>query len=76
MINPIKVCDIIDINFGRYSAYEFEVVKKYETVDALWGVEHRILTDADIKALKEGKFLYCNNDEYAQIISYKAESED
>ena len=72
MISPIKVCNIL----GQYSAYEFEVVKKYETVDALWGVEHRILTDADIKALKEGKFLYCNNDEYAQIISYKTENED
>ena len=72
MISPIKVCDIIS---GQYSANEFEVVKKYETVDAMWGLEYRILTDADIKALKEGKFLYCNDGEYAQIISYKAENE-
>lgn len=72
MISPIKVCDIIS---GQYSTNEFEVVEKYETVDAMWGLEYRILTDADIKALKEGKFLYDNDGEYAQIISYKAENE-
>ena len=68
MINAIKVNEIIKNNMdGEY----FEIVRKYDTIDGLWGLEHRILTDNDIKALKEGNFLYCTDGEYAQIISYE-----
>ena len=74
MIKPIKVNEVIK---NWESDGGFEIVQKYETVDALWGLEHRQITDDDIKALKEGKYLYCNDGEYAQIISYeKAESEE
>ena len=67
MINAIKVNEIIKNMSGDY----FEIVRKYDTIDALWGLEHRRLTDNDIKALKEGNFLYCDDGEYAQIISYE-----
>ena len=66
MINAVKVNEIIKECGGH-----FEIVRKYDTIDALWGLEHRKLTDNDIKALKEGKYLYCNDGEYAQIISYE-----
>ena len=61
----------IDI-IKNISSDSFEVVQKYETIDAFWGIEHRKLTDNDMKALKEGKYLYCNDGEYAQIISYES----
>ena len=69
MINPIKVNEVIKEG-GQFQYDDFEIVETYETVDALWGLEHRRLTDNDIKALKEGNFLYCTDGEYAQIISY------
>lgn len=69
MVTPIKVNKIIK----DWEPDGFEIVQKYETIDALWGLEHREITDEDIKALKEGKYLYCDNGEYAQIISYKEE---
>ena len=73
MIHAERVNEIIKKMDSDY----FEIVRKYDTIDVLWGLEHRILTDNDIKALKEGNFLYCNDGEYAQIISYKPqESED
>lgn len=67
MIKPVKTVDIIKNTYSD----TFQIVQKYETIDALWGVEHRKLTDNDITALKEGKYLYCNDGEYAQIISYE-----
>lgn len=67
MIKPIKTVDVIK----NISSDTFQVVQKYETIDAFWGIEHRKLTDNDITALKEGKYLYCNDGEYAQIISYE-----
>ena len=71
MIYPIKVNEVIK-NWERSG---FEIVQKHEIIDALWGLEHRKITDDDIKALKEGKYLYCDDGEYAQIISYeKSES--
>ena len=73
MVTPIKVNDVIK-NWEPDGS--FEIVQKYETVDALWGLEHREITDEDIKALKEGKYLYCNDCEYAQIISYKEGESD
>ena len=66
MITAIKVNEIIEDTSGDY----FEIVSKHDTIDALYGLEHRTLTDNDIKALKEGNFLYCTDGEYAQIISY------
>ena len=73
MIRPAKTVDIIKNIFSD----TFQVVQKYETIDSFWGIEHRKLTDNDIKALKEGKYLYCNDGEYAQLISYEPqESED
>ena len=73
MIYPIKVNKVIK-NWERSG---FEIVQKHEIIDALWGLEHRKITDDDIKALKEGKYLYCDDGEYAQIISYeKSESEE
>ena len=72
MINAVRVNEII-----KEKGDHFKIVRKYETIDALWRLEHRILTDNDIKALKEGNFLYCTDGEYAQIISYEPqESED
>lgn len=67
MIRPAKPVDIIK----NISSNTFQVVQKYETIDTFWGIEHRKLTDNDIKALKEGKYLYCNDGEYAQLISYE-----
>ena len=73
MIDAIRVNEVIK----NMSADCFEIVRKYDTIDALWGLEHRKLTDNDIKALKEDKFLYCTDGEYAQIISYeKSEGEE
>ena len=72
MISSIKVNEVIN----NWEPDGFEIVQKYETVDALWGLEHRQITDDDIKALKEGKYLYCDNGEYAQIISYKEGESD
>ena len=73
MIEPVKVNDVLNYGFDDH----FEIVQKYETIDALWGIDHAKITDEDIKALKEGKYLYQNNGEYAQIISYeKSESEE
>lgn len=40
------------------------------------GIEHRKLTDDDITALKEGKYLYCNDGEYAQLISYEPQEKE
>ena len=65
MINAVKVKKIIE-RLGNH----FEVVQKYETIDAMWGMEHMVLTDEDIKALKEGKYLYHSDGEYAHVISY------
>lgn len=69
MVSPIKVNKIIK----DWVPDDFEIVENYETIDALWGWEHRKITDDDIAALKEGKCLYCDDGEYAQIISYKEE---
>ena len=66
MINAIKVNEFVKNASGDY----FEIIRKYDTIDALYGLEHMRLTDNDIKALKEGDFLYCTDGEYAQIISY------
>ena len=72
MIDAIRVNEIIK----NMSANCFEIVRKYDTIDALYGLEHRRLTDNDIKALKEGNFLYCTDGEYAQIISYDLEESE
>jgi hypothetical protein len=73
MIDAIRVNEVIK----NMSADCFEIVRKYDTIDALYGLEHRRLTNKDIKALKDGNFLYCTDGEYAQIISYDPqESED
>lgn len=72
MIDAIRVNEVIK----NMSADCFEIVRKYDTIDALWGLEHRILTDNDIKALKDGNFLYCTDGEYAQIISYDPEESE
>lgn len=67
MITPVEVEEIVT----KMDGDSFDVVNKYDTVDAMWGMEHMVLTDEDIKALKDGKYLYNNDGEYAQIISYK-----
>lgn len=71
MITPVKIKELITNMDGD----RFEVVQMYETVDAMWGMEHMVLTDEDIKALKDGKYLYHSDGEYAQLISYKEEKE-
>ena len=71
MIAPVEVEKFVTNVDGD----SFDVVQKYETVDAMWGMEHMVLTDEDIKALKDGKYLYNNDGEYAQIISYKEGSD-
>ena len=65
MIAPVKVEEIIK-RLGNH----FEIVQKYETIDAMWGIEHMVLTNEDIKALIEGKYLYHSDGEYAHVISY------
>ena len=67
MENPKRAKEIVD----NYPCETFEIVQKYETIDGMWGIEHIAITDDDIKALKEGKYLYHNDGEYVQIISYK-----
>ena len=69
MISPIKVKEFID----NTESEQFEIVYKYETIDAMWGMDHVSISDDDIKALKEGKYLYYDDGEYATIISYKEE---
>ena len=71
MITPVKPADIIKDKYCE----TFDVVQRYEMIDAMWGLSHIQITDEDIKALKEGKFLYSSDGEYAQIISYKGENE-
>ena len=65
MIASVKVEEIIK-RLGNH----FEIVQKYETIDAMWGIEHMVLTNEDIKALIEGKYLYHSDGEYAHVISY------
>ena len=72
MITPKRTIDVIK----NISSDSFQIVQKYETIDALWGIEHRRLNDNDITALKEGKYLYCNDSEYAQIISYEPQESE
>lgn len=67
MVRPIKIIDVLK---SGSKPSGFEIVEKYETVDALWGLDYIRITDEDIKALKEGKCLYSDNGEYSQIISY------
>lgn len=67
MENPKKAKEIVD----HYPCEAFEVVQKYETIDDMWGIEHIAITDDNIKALKKGKYLYHNDGEYVQVISYK-----
>lgn len=71
MITPVKIKETITNMDGD----RFEVVQMYETVDAMCGMEHMVLTDEDIKALKDGKYLYHSDGEYAQLISYKGGAE-
>lgn len=66
MIYPIKVIDIINQEYIS----DFDVVRKYETVDGMWGITPIKITDEDIKALKEDNYLYYSDGEYAQIIFY------
>lgn len=72
MIAPVKVREFVT----RVDSDNFDVVQRYETIDAMWGMEHMVLSDEDIKALKEGKYLYHTDGEYAQIISYKGGESD
>ena len=67
MIAPVEVEKIV----ANMDGESFDVVQRHETIDAMWGMEHMVLSDEDIKALKDGKYLYNNDGEYAQIISYK-----
>ena len=72
MIAPIKAKEFID----NAQPERLEVVQRYETVDAMWGMDHVTISDSDIKALKEGKYLYHNDGEYATLVSYKEEEND
>lgn len=72
MVTPIKAKDLV----ANVEREDFETVKKYEVVDALYGVRHVSLTDEDIKTLKEGYYLYSNDWEYATIISYVDNKEE
>lgn len=69
MIAPVEVEKIVT----KMDSDSFDVINRYDTVDAMWGMEHMVLSDEDIKALKDGKYLYHSDGEYAQIISYKEE---
>ena len=66
MSHFVKAIDAVRNRDGEI----LDVVEKYEVIDALWGLDHVKLTDEDIKLLKEGKYLYYNDCEYATIISY------
>lgn len=66
MIHPIKAIDAV----RRVEGEPLDIAEKYEVIDTMWGLSHFKFTDDDIKLLKEGKYLYCNNGEYATIISY------
>lgn len=47
---------------------KFSVVNEEDEVDTCWGVQVFKITLKDIEALKSGKRLYFNNDEYAGVI--------
>ena len=70
-----KLMKVIDI-IRQYSADEVDVVRADETIDTLWGLDFIKITDNDIKALKEGKYLYTDNGEYTQLITYEPQEKE
>lgn len=70
MIHPLKPIDIIN---NETCQGNLEVVKKYETIDGMWGIEVLKLTDKEIDALKEGKYLYTEDGEFATLLCYSTE---
>lgn len=71
-VHPIKVNDVLKDDYLEYC----DVVSKYETVDAMWGIGKVMITDNNIKALQEGKYLYFSDGEYAQILYYGKAKEE
>jgi hypothetical protein len=72
MIYPVKIIDILNDE----DVEGFDVVQKYEAVDGMYGLSHVKITDADIRALTEGKCLYYTDGEYAYVISYESEDKN
>ena len=70
ILHPRKAIDIVK---NKSHQAECNTVKKYEIIDALWGIETIRLTDKDINALKAGEYIYTNNDEYATLLFYEEE---
>lgn len=70
MIKSVKVKYILD----DVPPVKMDVVQKYEVIDAMWGIMHIQISDDDIKALKEGKYLYIDDGEYAYLLSYGNDS--
>ena len=67
MIEPVKVIDIVrDDNCQT----KYDIVNKYEVVDGMYSIDAVELTDKEIDVLKEGKYLYFNDGEYAHILYY------
>lgn len=70
MIDSVKVNDII-----KGEGESVTIVQKYETIDAMYGLDYITLTHEDIKALKDGRYLYYDNGEYALLVSYAMRKE-
>ena len=70
MIHPLKPIDLIN---DKTFQNNLEIVEKYETIDGLWGINVLKLTDEEINALKEGKYIYTEDGEYATLLCYGAE---
>ena len=73
MIHPLKPSDIINDETCQAS---LEIVKKYETIDGMWGIDVIKLTDEEINALKEGEYIYTEDGEYATLLCYSADNKE
>lgn len=69
--------DYYKINEHDFDDYDGEypnkvsVVKAGDEVDGWWGLDKIIVTIEDIEELKQGKFWYFNDGEYATVIGLK-----
>lgn len=59
------------VEYNREYLNKVTVVKADEEVDCWWGLDKVIVTLEDIEELKQGKFWYFNDGEYATVIGLK-----
>ncbi len=49
----------------------FKIVNYGDRIDLLFGVRYLVITEEDITALRNGKLLYTDDDEYVTLICLK-----